>query len=96
MLELEAARLIEERNGMQWCVDRFMEIALDMVNNKLIRHDYIIIALGLPVDSVVIGAATFRRDGFAVPEPTTLALLFFVWISYSIWRFGKLPHPQIC
>lgn len=36
----------KESERYRWCVDRFYDLALDMINNKLIPHNYVIIALG--------------------------------------------------
>lgn len=45
--ERAAAELAVERNRMRWIADQFLELAVDMVNNKAIPHNYIIVAMGL-------------------------------------------------
>lgn len=36
---------LEEHNRLEWCVDKFMELASDMVANKGIPHRYVIVAM---------------------------------------------------
>lgn len=41
----EERKLQEERGRFRWCVDRFNELAFDMIETKKIPHNYVIVAM---------------------------------------------------